>query len=102
MALELALRSAELGRPFLMQVKLADQDGSVVMDVTATGQINGVAKAGQLFKYPQILALAGVPLQKAGDYSLDIFLNGNDEQAVTFSVVLGTQGANPGLPGLPK
>lgn len=96
LAFEIALNPAEVGQPFRLLIKLVDQDGHALLELGADGLLqNAVIHPGELVRIPQTLALGGVPLPRFGNYSLDIFINGDHKRAVGFVVE-----PRPAVPGL--
>jgi len=105
LAYEIEMRPAEVGQNFKLGIKLVDADGKVMMQTEAQATAGAVAplQAGSVLKIPQLLALGGMPLPRAGRYSFDIFINDDHKTAATFDVVMGggPVAGTPGGPALP-
>lgn len=92
LAFEIELRPAELGQPFKLGLKLVDVDGGKILETEAEVRFEGTPESPNSLKIPQIVAFGGMPLQRAGRYSFDIFINGDHKRAAVFDVaVMGTQ-----------
>jgi hypothetical protein len=102
LAFDIELRPAELGQPFKLKITLVDADGKKALETEAEMKIDGSVASGEAIRIPQLIAFGGLPLQRAGRYSFDIFLNGDHKRAATFDVatVSGSQGAAAGGSGL--
>lgn len=89
LAFGLELRPAELDRQFDLLIKLVEQDGKSLVEMISQGKVAAAAtQPGQPIGAPQIFALAGVPLEREGTFSLDIFLNSDHKASATFAVQL--------------
>jgi hypothetical protein len=89
LAFEIAIVPAELGRSQKLTIKLVNADGKTQIELSAelTVQAQREVPGGTTLKIPQVSALYGVQLAKAGQYSFDIFINGHHSGSAAFDVV---------------
>lgn len=104
LAFQIEMQVAEFDRPFKLEVRLATEDGQVMMRTQAEGRINAskAPKAGTPVRIPQIMALGGLSLPKFGRYAFDIFINDDLKTSAAFDVIQGPAGKVEPPPSEPQ
>lgn len=98
LAFEIELVPSEIGSNFRLGIKLADDDGAVILNTEADGRIDAKATGQPVLHIPQILAFGGIPIPRATRYSFDIFINGDHKRSAAFDVAMASP-APPADPG---
>lgn len=104
LAFEIELNYAEAGRPFKVTFELVDADGGKLLGGESPQiLVPGQFKIGQRPKFPQVIGLAGLPFNRAGAYSFNIFIDGKLEGQAEFEVALAPPAGGPAeIGGLPQ
>jgi hypothetical protein len=89
---------AEMGREHTIQVQLQDPDGDTVFDINGSFTPMG-GEAGEVAPLNHILSLGNLPLQKAGGYSVVIWVDNDLKKEIPLKVVQAT--AEPGQGQVP-
>lgn len=86
LVVRLSLHGSEAGKKQKMTVRLADEDGDKLMEISGEGILQG-EKPGA-FDADQILSLANLTFPKPGTYSFDISVNDEHRASVPLKLAL--------------
>jgi hypothetical protein len=89
LAMEIDIEGAARPSTILINVRILDPDGEIVVALTASGQVSGgpvPARAGA-DRAVHLIPLNNVKYEKFGDYKLELSLNDKHQQTLEFAVV---------------
>jgi hypothetical protein len=89
LAMMFTLKQIETQQSHKLRVIVQDQDGSPVGQVDAEFGVGAQGvDPGELLAVPMVLPLKGLPLPRAGVYSVEILVDGQLQKSLAFKAIM--------------